>query len=261
MSELTVPQVIRVQPDYESENVNLTFENKYAYNNWSENVLSKHATYIFKDSRELKKDGHYSMRYLCECNGTARNSSSSSSSATSSSATATRKKRKTDGISKKVGCKSKYTVHFYSSGSITVDYSWTHNGHDPADLEDIIKSRLPVEIRKWIDDCVDRHMNLQSINSLLRMNNDQLDEVKSGEKNETQNLQYQVRRSLDVMMYAKTVDSFNDAWLCFKDAYEEKFKVFFTYFEQYWFNRKNLWSRAFRLVNFIIIIISYSALN
>ncbi|SAM03139.1 hypothetical protein [Absidia glauca] len=44
-------------------------------------------------------------------------------------------------------------------------------------LEDIGHSRLPVELRNWIVDCVDRHMNLKSIKAVLRLNIDQLDEL------------------------------------------------------------------------------------
>ncbi|SAM02529.1 hypothetical protein [Absidia glauca] len=69
----------------------------------------------------------------------------------------------------------------YISGLV---YQWIHENHDPLEVEDIGHSRLPVELRNWIVDCVDRHMNLKSIKAVLRLNIDQLDEV--SESNDTQ---------------------------------------------------------------------------
>ncbi|SAL98204.1 hypothetical protein, partial, partial [Absidia glauca] len=86
-------------------------------------------------------------------------------------------RRKTTKATIKVGCTSKLTKHVYADGAVKVVYQWIHGNHDPLEVEDIGHSRLPVELRNWIVDCVDRHLNLKSINAALRLNIDQLDEL------------------------------------------------------------------------------------
>lgn len=51
------------------------------------------------------------------------------------------------------------------------------------------------------------------------------------------------------MMETTCTDEFDDLWLAFKVKYEDKFPVFYHYFETLWHNRKELWSKAYRQVS------------
>ncbi|SAL96730.1 hypothetical protein [Absidia glauca] len=65
----------------------------------------------------------------------------------------------------------------YSNDSVKMLYSWIHNNHDPCEVEDLVHSRLPLELRNSIVDSVDRHMNKQSIKAILQLSLEELDNL------------------------------------------------------------------------------------
>ncbi|SAM04762.1 hypothetical protein [Absidia glauca] len=149
-SSFTTPQSIRIQPDYTKAFVTEDITTNDHYDIWFNNVASKHAVFIFKTA-------HRPSTYI--------------------SGRPTIKRRKSTKATIKVGCTSKLTKHVYADGAVKVVYQWIQENHDPLEVEDIGHSRLPVELRNWIVDCVDCHMNLKSIKAVLRLNIDQLDEL------------------------------------------------------------------------------------
>ncbi|KAI8329950.1 ribonuclease H-like domain-containing protein [Chlamydoabsidia padenii] len=159
------------QGDYTEEVVNINFTNNEDYDVWFTTVASKRAAFLYKDSYEPKtmKPGRpaKTIYYRCDHAGVPEKKKCTTSE---------NKRRKTVRSPIKVGCTAKIAKHTYVNGEIKVVYNWIHKNHDPGGVEDITSSRLPLEVRQWIVECVNRHMNLKSIKSLLRMNIEQLDE-------------------------------------------------------------------------------------
>ena len=75
----------------------------------------------------------------------------------------------------KVNCTAKFTKYYMSDNSLKVKYTWKHINHNPHEIKDIIKSLLPE--KKWINEHVEQHMDWKSIKSLLRMDDENLDQV------------------------------------------------------------------------------------
>ncbi|SAM03055.1 hypothetical protein [Absidia glauca] len=173
-SSFTTPQSIRIQPDYTEAVVTEDFATNDDYDIWFNNVASKHAVFIFKGdhrpSTYISGRPTMSLYFICDHAGSPRKKADETPGG---------KRRKTTKATIKVGCTSKFTKHVYADGAVKVVYQWIHENHDPLEMEDIGHSRLPVELRNWIVDCVDRHMNLKSIKAFLRLNIDQLDELDS----------------------------------------------------------------------------------
>ncbi|KAG1448331.1 hypothetical protein G6F46_011281 [Rhizopus delemar] len=62
--------------------------------------------------------------------------------------------------SMKVNCTAKLNKYFLTDNSISVDYVWKHVNHDPLhDVKDIVQSRLPTEVKRWIEEHVDDAIN------------------------------------------------------------------------------------------------------
>ncbi|EIE89847.1 hypothetical protein RO3G_14558 [Rhizopus delemar RA 99-880] len=62
--------------------------------------------------------------------------------------------------------------------SIRVSYQWQHIVYDPANIQEMIKARLPVEVREWITKHVDRDLDWKQIKDLLRLDESRLDQYK-----------------------------------------------------------------------------------
>ncbi|KAG1042622.1 hypothetical protein G6F43_011853 [Rhizopus delemar] len=76
----------------------------------------------------------------------------------------------------KIGCIAKLLKYIMTDESIRVSYQWQHIGHDPANIQEMIKARLPVEVREWIKKHVDRDLDWKQIKDLLRLDESRLDQ-------------------------------------------------------------------------------------
>ncbi|SAM06207.1 hypothetical protein [Absidia glauca] len=156
-TSLTSFQALRIRPEYTTEVVDIEFASNDAYEDCFTNVASKHAIFRYhgKHTPKAGSAGHPQLTIYCT---------------TFAITLAFQKRRRMTPLKRN---EEKQRSH----GKIEVVYNWVHANHDPFDIEDIAHSRLPLELRNWIVDCVDRHMNFKSIKSLLRLNIDQLDEL------------------------------------------------------------------------------------
>ena len=66
----------------------------------------------------------------------------------------------------------------FTDKTIQVKYSWTHPNHDPNNITEIAKGRLPLKIRQWIEQHVDAKLNWNAIKNLLRLDNYSLRRVR-----------------------------------------------------------------------------------
>jgi hypothetical protein len=69
----------------------------------------------------------------------------------------------------KIGCPAYINKHLLTGGAVEVTYRWEHPGHNPFDVQEIISSRLPSEVKQWIEEHVNQNMDWKSIKNLLRM--------------------------------------------------------------------------------------------
>ncbi|KAI7848701.1 hypothetical protein BDC45DRAFT_522508, partial [Circinella umbellata] len=68
----------------------------------------------------------------------------------------------------KVGCTAYYNKKTFANGEVQLVYNWEHCNHDSTDPSSYIsESRLSDEIKKWIVDAVDKHMDWESIKMAL----------------------------------------------------------------------------------------------
>lgn len=87
------------------------------------------------------------------------------------------KKRTSSKKSIKINCKAKCKATFRTNGTVFIEYNWKHTGHDPVDIEDISKSRIDNEIRAWVEQHVDHHLDWKGIKALLRLSDEEMDTV------------------------------------------------------------------------------------
>lgn len=84
-------------------------------------------------------------------------------------------RKRTVAPSIKVGCLASYKVSYFVNGEIEVVYNWKHKNHDPANPQEYaIESRLSPEIKKWIEDAVEKFNDWKSIKALLRLSEHEL---------------------------------------------------------------------------------------
>ncbi|KAG1501015.1 hypothetical protein G6F53_011179 [Rhizopus delemar] len=76
----------------------------------------------------------------------------------------------------KIGCTAKLLKYIMTDESIRVSYQWQHIVYDPANIQEMIKARLPVEVREWITKHVDRDLDWKQIKDLLRLDESRLDQ-------------------------------------------------------------------------------------
>ena len=88
-----------------------------------------------------------------------------------------KKARKSKGTSKKIGCPVRLTKNTLRNGMIQVSYRWQHVGHNPANMEEALRQKLSPEVKKWIEDNVDKSMNWSSIKKVLHLNEENLQKV------------------------------------------------------------------------------------
>ena len=167
-------------PNYEEPTVNLVFENIAQFEEWFNTVAMKHAKFIYRTKKEhtrnLALQGQpletslplVSFMYLCNHAGKPKAYAPKNEHA---------QNRTRINKSIKIGCTASIYRSLLTDNSVHVKYHWTYPDHDPHSLNEITKSRLPPEVRKWIEDHVDADMNWPTIRKLLRLNETRLQEV------------------------------------------------------------------------------------
>lgn len=116
--------------------------------------------------REVKKQ-YYS---LCDHNGNPKKKAITDEQAN-------KKRRTVSKPSIKVGYRAEITIKELLSGLFEVVYDRQHNGHDPTDIRDVIKSTLPPEARASIERHVEQNMDWKATKRLLRLTPEQMDIV------------------------------------------------------------------------------------
>ncbi|KAI7860274.1 hypothetical protein BDC45DRAFT_431092, partial [Circinella umbellata] len=60
---------------------------------------------------------------------------------------------------------------------IEVMYHWTHDGHNPFSDQDIKKSRLPLDVKNWIEKHVEEKKDWREMRDLLQLSNEEMNEL------------------------------------------------------------------------------------
>ncbi|OAD65514.1 hypothetical protein PHYBLDRAFT_153416 [Phycomyces blakesleeanus NRRL 1555(-)] len=77
----------------------------------------------------------------------------------------------------KIGCSASIYKHIMTDGTVCIKYNWQHPNHDPFKIEEISPSRLPDELKQWVEELVSQNMDWKSIKNMLRMSDDRLLEL------------------------------------------------------------------------------------
>ncbi|OAD66941.1 hypothetical protein PHYBLDRAFT_151878 [Phycomyces blakesleeanus NRRL 1555(-)] len=80
----------------------------------------------------------------------------------------------------KDGCKAKIIKKTLQNGNVVVGYLWQHATHQPEKVQNIVYSRLPVELKQWILSHVDNNMHWKAIKMLLCIDHQRLEELEAG---------------------------------------------------------------------------------
>jgi len=167
-------------PDYVEPIVHLTFENEMKFKEWYCSTTQKHATFVYhkkKHTRNLSLLGQSlpcpllvtRTTYLC-------NHAKTPSKYIPKNEHAIKRIRPNNSI--KIQCPASITTMLFTDYTIQVKYSWTHPNHDPNNITEIAKGRLPLKIRQWIEQHVDAKLNWNAIKNLLRLDNSSLRRVR-----------------------------------------------------------------------------------
>ncbi|CAO3576831.1 unnamed protein product [Absidia cylindrospora] len=172
MSTSTTILPYRKQPNYTTENVTLHFGSEQEYQEWFNSEASTHCNWNIKGNFSHISDDSVkcTLKLVCDHYGAPRTRQSSNPSTV---------KRKRTQESIKVNCTARILKHHMDDDSVVVDYKWIHTNHNPADIDDYIRSRLHIDIQDWIKKHVDLHMDWKTIKSLLRLNAQELDELEN----------------------------------------------------------------------------------
>ncbi|OAD70583.1 hypothetical protein PHYBLDRAFT_69582 [Phycomyces blakesleeanus NRRL 1555(-)] len=166
-------------PDY-IEAVNsfdLSSENEFT--NWLNDIAKKHANWVYYRSYRHEKNMVFvgkslenplkvkTVVYLCYHAGKPQVKKTSQS--------AQKHVRTTKSI--KIGYPASIYKHIMTDGTVCIKYNWQHPNHDPFKIEEISSSKLPDELKQWVEGLVSQNMDWKSIKNMLRMSEDRLLEL------------------------------------------------------------------------------------
>ncbi|KAI7858234.1 hypothetical protein BDC45DRAFT_565590 [Circinella umbellata] len=58
-------------------------------------------------------------------------------------------------------------------------YHWTYDGHNPFSEQDIKESRLPFDVKNWIEKHVEEKNNWRGMKDLLQLSNEEMNEFEN----------------------------------------------------------------------------------
>jgi hypothetical protein len=170
--------------NYSNPIVNLTFDNGDGFNSWLKSVASSHDIWVFNQRYTHQKNvspiGRQlvtkvileTVKYRCNHYGICKEKKEEDQVAMNK-----KKKKERKTTVKKTGCGAMITCNFLNDNTASVVYNWAHSGHSPCDFEEIAKSSLPTEVKKWIIEKVEQNLDWKAIKSILRMDENSIHEV------------------------------------------------------------------------------------
>ncbi|OAD68711.1 hypothetical protein PHYBLDRAFT_150303 [Phycomyces blakesleeanus NRRL 1555(-)] len=81
----------------------------------------------------------------------------------------------------KIGCPASIYKHNITDDTVCIKYNWQHPNHDPFKIEEISLSRLPDELKQWVEGLVSQNMDWKSIKNMLGMSEDRLLELEQAD--------------------------------------------------------------------------------
>ncbi|KAA1129280.1 hypothetical protein PGTUg99_022975 [Puccinia graminis f. sp. tritici] len=122
---------------------------------WSSSRSRRHTPHQTPPSGKTGRpaEHHFRLEYKCPRSGIHE-------------ATPNSRKKKT--LSRKCGCKSRFTIfHHIWTDTLRVEWDWRHN-HNPYSAEEVQQNRCPKMVEKWLTDRVISGLNWKSILQLMR---------------------------------------------------------------------------------------------
>ncbi|CEG68454.1 hypothetical protein RMATCC62417_04711 [Rhizopus microsporus] len=142
--------ITRIVPEFYDEVAAIRFVNEAGFEEWFNNIAQKHANWNLHQSWTNKKKAKpflgqplvaplrlHTIKYQCDHAGKL-------------------KKRK------------KASKHLLTDSAVEVKYRWEDSDHNLCDVQEIISSRLPSEVKQWIEELKDNSEGLNDLASALR---------------------------------------------------------------------------------------------
>ncbi|OAD65510.1 hypothetical protein PHYBLDRAFT_153410 [Phycomyces blakesleeanus NRRL 1555(-)] len=156
INEINDDHMIHIAPNYKSANPTATetSANEEAFSFWFENSAKRHSnwnmtsTHVFQATSTASPKDVVTAVYLS--------------------------------VTTKDDCKAKITKKILQNGNVVVDYLWQHVTHQPEKVQDMVRSRLPAEVKQWIVFHVDNNMDWKAIKMLFRIDSKCLEELEAG---------------------------------------------------------------------------------
>ena len=170
-----------IEPNYPEPVVSKWFNSEEECNCWLESEAKKHCSFrITKNavvmpkpgSKEFPNDVIHQLVKVCTYEGHCQVKPE-----VAIEERPLKKSRKTKGTSKRIGCPVRLTKKTLRNGMIQVIYKWQHEGHNPANIDEALREKLSPEVKKWIEENVDRNMNWASIKHILRLDEENMQKV------------------------------------------------------------------------------------
>ncbi|KAI8142108.1 hypothetical protein BJV82DRAFT_579660 [Fennellomyces sp. T-0311] len=173
--------LIRVHPNYPSLVFRKEFQTIALFNTWVKENPNQHATFITNRKYEPPKASDVSQTPGTRGSGRPKTLLSSTTyicdharCAPPRNPNGPNKKPRTSKNTIKVNCPAKYLVKYLLDGKVKVEYHWKHENHDPTEISDAVRSKLPPTTLQWIQNHVDNHLDWEKIQEHLRLTEEEL---------------------------------------------------------------------------------------
>ncbi|OAD72004.1 hypothetical protein PHYBLDRAFT_146983 [Phycomyces blakesleeanus NRRL 1555(-)] len=139
----------------------------------------------------------------------------------------------------KIGCPASIYKHTMTDDTVCIKYNWQHPNHDPFKIEEISSSRLPDELKQWVEGLVSKNMDWKSIKNMFRMSEDRLLELEQAGNSSffpsSLLIDYQYVRNVinaEIMKLSrKHVDHYESVKLWVQELNESEITTLFTFLE------------------------------
>lgn len=163
----------------------LSFENEEQYELWFNENPKTHCNWLKKDTIKMTGeplsglDVVTKIVFVCTHSGKPKTTKAQDTTAlVVRSEAALAKKRRVNKASIKCGCTARLVKKILFNKKVEVTYTWKHINHDPSKISEALNERLDPEVILWVVKHVeDHHMDWKSIKNVLRLKEDNLDDV------------------------------------------------------------------------------------
>ncbi|KAI9357444.1 hypothetical protein BD770DRAFT_93248 [Pilaira anomala] len=169
--------------DRDASMIFLSFESEEQYESWFNENPKTHCNWLKKDTIKMTSEPLFELDvvtkivFVCTHSGKPRSVKTQDTTAVPvRSEAALTKKRRVNKASIKCGCTARIVKKMLTNKTIEVIYTWKHINHDPSKITEVLNERMDPEVIHWVKG---HHMDWKSIKNVLRLKEDNLDDIET----------------------------------------------------------------------------------